>query len=81
MAFFGQHWRTFSAAYPIEFPFHDIDKLEYLSQGFFDHSGGIVDGCVSAMVGFGVATHQPNKWEVKYPKITDFVKDALLFLY
>jgi hypothetical protein len=64
-------WPTMEAldaAYSIGFPFHNIGQLEQLSQGFYNHSGGILDGCVLAVDGLGVATRQPFKWEVKYPK-------------
>ena len=73
----GVLWPTMEAldaAYSIGFPFHDIDKLEHLSQGFYDHSGGILDGCVLAVDGLGVATRQPFKWEVLYPKDYRFRK-------
>jgi hypothetical protein len=38
--------------------------LEELSQEFYDHSGSIFDGCVLAIYGFAVATHQPYDFEV-----------------
>jgi hypothetical protein len=46
-------------AYEMGLPLHDVDKLEEFSQGFSDHSGGILDGCVLAMDGFAVLTRQP----------------------
>jgi hypothetical protein len=52
----GVLWPTIEAidiAYEMGLPLHDIDQLEELSQGFCDHSGGILDGCILAMDGFG----------------------------
>jgi len=34
----------------------DEGRLEELAAGFREHSGGLVDGCVMATDGFGVAT-------------------------
>lgn len=68
------------AAFSIGFPFHDLDQIENLSQGFFQHSGGLLDGCVLALDGLGVATRQPSKWEVKYPKDYRFRKGGFAII-
>jgi hypothetical protein len=44
------------AAFQMGLPVDDVSKLEMLSSGFYQHSGGILDGCVLALDGFGVAT-------------------------
>lgn len=49
-------------------PLHDVDNLDELSQGFYDHSGGIFDGCVLAIKRFAVSTHQPYNHEIIYKK-------------
>lgn len=60
--FYHEHgvlWLTIEAldkAFPMGFPFGDEARLEELSVGFRVHSGGILDGCVMAIGGFGVAT-------------------------
>jgi hypothetical protein len=67
----GVLWPTIEAidmAYEMGLPLHDVEKLEELSQGFSDHSGGILDGCVLAMDGFAVLTRQPYDNEVRYKK-------------
>jgi hypothetical protein len=45
-------------------PINDPACLEQLSRGFYDHSGGILDGCVLAMDGLAVQTRFPFKTEV-----------------
>jgi hypothetical protein len=45
-------------------PINDTEKLDALSKGFYNHSGGILDGCVLAMDGFAVLTWQPYEYEV-----------------
>jgi hypothetical protein len=55
----GVLWPTVQAideAYTIGFPFGDVDRMESLSKGFYNHSGGILDGCVLALDGLGVTT-------------------------
>lgn len=67
----GIIWPTIEAmdmAFEMGLPLHDNEKLEELSQGFFEHSGGIFDGCVLAVDGFAVITRQPYDKEVKYKK-------------
>jgi hypothetical protein len=49
-------------------PLHDAEKLEELSLGFSEHSGGIFDGCLLAIDGFAVLTRQPYDHEVRYKK-------------
>jgi len=46
----------------IHWVFHPL-KLQQLSDGFYNHSSGMLDGCVMAIDGFGVATRQPFKSE------------------
>jgi hypothetical protein len=50
------------------FPFNDESKLEELSCGFSNHSGGILDGCILAMYGFAVVTKAPYVTKVEHPK-------------
>jgi hypothetical protein len=53
----GVLWPTLEAidkAFPIGLPNGDPLKLEELSKGFHDTSGGILDGCIMAIDGFGV---------------------------
>jgi hypothetical protein len=38
-------------------PIDDIEKLEKLSQGFYEQSNGLFDGLVIVMDGFAVLTH------------------------
>ncbi len=50
----GVLWPTLEAidaAFTIGFAFDDIKRLETLSKGFYDHSGGVLDGCVLALDG------------------------------
>ncbi len=58
----GFLWQTLQALdeiFQMGFPLHDEKKLEELSLGFSNHSGGILDGCVFALDGFGVSTRAP----------------------
>ncbi len=67
----GVLWPTLQAidaAFPLGFPFDDPEALENLLQGFSNHLGGILDGCVMAMDGFGVLTCAPYETEVVQPK-------------
>jgi hypothetical protein len=53
----GVLWPTLEAidkAFPLGLPINDPSKLEELSIVFFNHSGGILDGYVMAVDGFGV---------------------------
>ncbi len=68
------------AAFSIGFPFHDLDQIESLSQGFYAHSRGIIDGCVMAIDGIGIWTHQPFDWEVPYPKDYHFRKGGFAII-
>jgi len=63
----GVLWPTLEAnyqAYSLGLPMNDPVKLQKLSDGFYHHSSGILDGCVMAINGFGVATRQPYKTKV-----------------
>jgi len=67
----GIIWLTIEAidlAFDMGLPLHDTDKLEELSQGFSEHSGGIFDGYLLAIDGFAVPTRQPYDNEVIYKK-------------
>jgi hypothetical protein len=55
-------------------PMHDVEKLEELSPWFYNHSGGIFDGCVLAIDGFAGATRQPYDFEVVYKKDYQYCK-------
>jgi hypothetical protein len=73
----GVLWPTISAldtAYDIGLPIHDTDKLDALSRGFYDHSGGILDGCVLSMDGLAILTRQPYDYEVVYKKDYHYCK-------
>jgi len=41
------------------FPVNDNERLEQLAEGFRNHSGGVMDGCVLALDGLGVIVHCP----------------------
>jgi hypothetical protein len=67
----GVIWPTIEAldlAFDMGLPLDNVERLEELSRGFYDHSGGIFDGCVLAIDGFAVRTRQPFDNEVKYKK-------------
>jgi hypothetical protein len=55
-------------------PMNDPVKLQKLFDGFYHYSSGILDRCVMAINGFGVATRQPYKTEVNGPKDYQFWK-------
>jgi hypothetical protein len=55
-------------------PLHDADNLEELSQGFYEHSGGIFDGYLLAIDGFAVLTRQPYDNAVVYKKDSHYCK-------
>jgi hypothetical protein len=50
-------------AFTMSFPHNDPVQLEEMQKGFFDHSGGVLDGCLMAIDGFGVKCHCPYKSE------------------
>ncbi len=63
----GVIWPTIEAldeVFQIGLPINDSVRLEQLSRGFYDHSGGILDGCVIAMDDLAVQTRAPFKTEV-----------------
>ncbi len=67
----GVLWPTINVldmAYNIGLPIHDTDKLDALSKGFYDHSGGILDGCGLAMDVLVFLTWQLYDYEVIYKK-------------
>jgi hypothetical protein len=45
-------------AYHIGLPIHDTDKLDEMSKGFYEHSGGTLDGFVLSIDGLSVLTCQ-----------------------
>jgi len=83
----GVLWPTLEAldkaldkSFPFGFPFGDEARLDELAEGFCVHSGGILDGCVLAMDGFGVATRAPFKSEVEAPKDYRFRKSGFAII-
>lgn len=50
------------------FPLDDETKLQELSRGFREHSGGAMDGCVMAIDGLAIRTRQPFRSEVRHTK-------------
>jgi len=54
--------------FPLGLPYDDLLKLAELSNGFKNPSGGILDGFVMAIDGFGVLTRAPYQCEVERPK-------------
>ncbi len=64
-------WPTIEAiddAFDLRFPINDVPHLEELSKGFYDHSGGILDGCICALDEFVVRTRCPFRSEVKHQR-------------
>jgi hypothetical protein len=61
-------------------PLDDINRLEELSKVFFDHSGGIFDGCVLAIDGFAVRTRLPFDHEVLMKKDYRFRKGGFAII-
>ncbi len=55
----GKHCRLSMRSSKMGFPLGDENKMEELSLGFSNHSGGILDGCMLALDGFGVSSHAP----------------------
>jgi len=55
---------------------NDTDGLEMLADGFREHSGGIMDGCVLAINGFGVTVCSPFKNDVERRKDYRFRKSG-----
>lgn len=79
----GVLWPTLTAldaVFPMGFPVDNADKLEELSKGFCNHSGGILDGCVMALDGFGVSTRCPFKTEVIRPRDYRFRKGGFAII-
>jgi hypothetical protein len=79
----GILWPTIEAlddAFDLGFPIDDIAHLQELSKGFFEHSGGILDGCVCALDGFAVRTPCPYKSEVRHQKDYRFRKGGFAFI-
>jgi hypothetical protein len=63
----GVLWPTISAidkAFELGFPVNDGERLEQLADGFRQHSGGVLDGCVLALDGLGVLVRCPFKDDV-----------------
>ncbi len=73
----GVIWPTIEAldaAFDIGLPLEDLYRLEAISKGFYDHSGGIFDGCFLAIDGHAILTRQPFDHGVKYKKDCRFHK-------
>ncbi len=62
------------------FPVNGEEKLEEFSQGFSNHSAGILDGCVLALEGFCVSTRAPYNTEVICPKDYHFRKSGFALI-
>ncbi len=63
----GVLWPTIEAideAFLIGLPIDDVEKLEKLSQGFYEQSNGIFDGLVMVIGGLAVRTRAPFENEV-----------------
>jgi hypothetical protein len=77
-------WHTLEAidaAYHlIGLPFNDPEQLEKLSEGFYLHSHGILDGCIMAIDGFAIRTRQPFGKETPKPKDYRFRKDGFAII-
>jgi hypothetical protein len=79
----GVLWPTIDAideAFSLGFPIGEPSRLEELSKGFSDHSGGLLDGCVLAVDGFGVRTRCPYKSEVEKRKDYRFRKGGFAII-
>ena len=79
----GVLWPTISAidkAFSMGFPINDIGRLEQLAEGFRAHSGGIMDGCVLAVDGFGVTVRCPFKDDVERQKDYRFRKGGFAII-
>jgi hypothetical protein len=75
----GVLWPTINPidkAFKMGFPVNDTDGLEMLADGFREHSGGIMDGCVLAINGFGVTVCSPFKNDVERRKDYRFRKSG-----
>jgi len=73
----GVLWPTISAmdkAFTMGFPKDDPERLEQLAAGFRWHSGGMMDGCVLAIDGFGVTVRCPFANDVERRKDYRFRK-------
>ena len=79
----GVLWPTLVALdsiFSMVFPAHDEAKLDELSSGFYKHSGGVLDGCVLALDGFGAITRCPFKSEVVRPRDYRFRKSGFAII-
>ncbi len=73
----GVLWPTIEAidaVFYIGLPLDDQKQLEEISQGFFDHSERIFDGCTLSIDGLAIWNWQPFEHEVKYKKDCHFPK-------
>ena len=60
-------WPTIEAidaVFHIGFPINDTEKLEQLSQGFYEQSNGLFDDLVMVMDGIAIRTRAPFVHEV-----------------
>lgn len=79
----GVLWPTISAmdkAFSMGFPRDDPERLELLAAGFRRHSGGVMDGCVLAVDGFGVTVRCPFKNDVERRKDYRFRKGGFAII-
>jgi hypothetical protein len=73
----GVLWPVIEAindAFTLGFP-----RLAELSKGFYDHSSGILDGCVLAVDGFGSKLDVLTRRRFLHRRITDLEKEGLPF--
>jgi len=79
----GVLWPTISAidkALPMGFPVNDNERLEQLAEGFRNHSGGVMDGCVLALDGLGVIVRCPFKDDVERQRDYRFRKGGFAII-
>jgi hypothetical protein len=62
------------------FPAIDNIQLEQLAEGFRQHSGGVMDGCVLALDGFGILVHCPFKDDVERQRDYRFRKGGFAII-
>jgi len=79
----GVLWPTVSAinkAFKMGFPANDEDRLEQLAAGFWQHSGGLLDGCVLALDGVEVPICCPYQKDVERQKDYHFRKGGFAIM-
>jgi hypothetical protein len=77
----GVLWPTISAmdkAFSMGFHRDDPERLELLAAGFWRRSGGVMDGCMLAIDGFGVTVQCPFQNDVERWKDNQFQKGGFV---